>query len=94
MLEAGYLQDSFLDPFTIVTWREKELFDISGNKLDYVTVKGATMKDFRGDNMTGFDSLEKNLIDMYASMKSIYLQDRKKKLTTIQALVKMKTGEI
>ncbi len=77
---VGLVADSFLDPFTIVTWREKELFDISGNKLDYVTVKGATIVDFRGDNMTGFDSLEKNSIDMYASMKSIYLQDRKKKI--------------
>lgn len=77
---VGLVADSFLDPFTIVTWREKELFDISGNRLDYVTVKGATIVDFRGDNMTSFDSLEKNSIDMYASMKSIYLQDRKKKI--------------
>ena len=27
-----------------------------------------------------FDSLEKNSIDMYSSMKSIYLQNREKKI--------------
>ena len=31
--------------------------------------------------MNNFDSLEKNSIDLYASMKSIYLQDREKKIT-------------
>ena len=30
--------------------------------------------------MTNFDSLEKNSIDLYASMKSLYLQDREKKI--------------
>ena len=30
--------------------------------------------------MKNFDSLEKNSIDMYSSMKSIYLQDRERKI--------------
>ena len=77
---VGMFADTFVDPFSIVTWRE-ELFSISGSKFDYVTVKGATVVDFRGDNMNNFDSLEKNSIDLYASMKSIYLQDREKKIT-------------
>ena len=45
-----------------------------------MTVKGATAVDFRGNNMTNFNSLEKNSIDLYASMKSIYIQDREKKI--------------
>lgn len=77
----GMVADSFLDPFSIVTWREKELFGVSGNKLDYIGVKSATVVDFRGDNMKNFNSLEKNSIDMYSSMKSIYLQDREKKIS-------------
>ena len=77
---VGMFADTFVDPFSIVTWREKELFSISGSKFDYVTVKGATVVDFRGDNMNNFDSLEKNSIDLYASMKSIYLQDRENKI--------------
>lgn len=78
---VGMVADTFVDPFSIITWREKELMSISGSKFDYITVKGATAVDFRGDNMNNFDSLEKNSIDLYASMKSIYLQDREKKIT-------------
>ena len=76
----GMVADSFVDPFSIVTWRERELLGVSGNKIDYLSIKGATAVDFRGDNMKNFDSLEKNSIDLYSSMKSIYLQDRTKKI--------------
>ena len=76
----GMIADSYMDPFSIVTWREKELLSVSGSKMDYVTVKGATAIDFRGDNVKNFDSLEKNSIDLYSSMKSIFLQDREKKI--------------
>ncbi len=72
----GMLADSFIDPFAHVTWREKELFGSSGNQFDYIAVKGATAVDFRADNETNFDSLEKNSIDLYASFKSLYLQNR------------------
>ena len=77
----GLLADSFVDPFAHVTLREKELLNISGSKLDYFSVKGATVIDFRGDNVTNFDSLEKNSIDLYAAYKSLYLQNREKKIT-------------
>ncbi len=76
----GMIADSFIDPFAIVTWREKELLGISGSKIDFLSVKGATAVDFRGDNMTNFESLEQNSLDMYSSMKSIYLQDRERKI--------------
>ena len=56
------------------------MLGISGSKLDYVSVKGASAVDFRGDNMNNFESLEKNSLDMYSSMKSIYLQDRERKI--------------
>ena len=77
---VGMVADTFVDPFSIVTWREKELLGISGAKLDYIAVRGAGVIDFRGDNVTNFDSLEKNSIDMYSSFKSIYLQDRTQKI--------------
>ena len=75
-----------IDPFSIVTWREKELIGISGSRLDYISVKGASAIDFRGDNMNNFESLEKNSLDIYASMKSIYLQDREKKINNSTSL--------
>ena len=68
------------DPFAHVTIREKELFSVSGNNIDYFSVKGTSAVDFRADNITNFDSLEKNSIDLYASFKSIYLQDRENKI--------------
>ena len=76
----GMFADSFVDPFAHVTWREKELFGSSGNRLDYLAVKGTTAVDFRADNATSFDSLEKNSIDLYASFKSLYLQNRENKI--------------
>ena len=76
----GLIADSFIDPFAHITLQEKELFGISGNSLDYFSVKGTASIDFRSDNITNFDSLEKNSIDLYSSYKSVYLQDRVNKI--------------
>ncbi len=76
----GLLADTFVDPFAHVTLREKELFSTSGNTLDYYSVKATTAIDFRADNDTNFESLEKNSLDLYSSFKSIYLQDRENKI--------------
>ena len=77
---VGLIADSFVDPFAHITIRENELFGISGNNLDYFSVKGTDAVDFRSDNILNFDSLEKNSIDLYSSFKSIYLQDRENKI--------------
>ena len=67
---VGLIADSFVDPFAHVTLREKELLNVSGI--------GAV--DFRSENITNFDSLEKNSIDLYSSLKSVYLQNRERKI--------------
>ena len=77
---VGIIADTFVDPFAHVTLREKELFGTSGSQLDYLTVKGTTAVDFRADNETNFNSLEENSIDLYASFKSLYLQNRENKI--------------
>ncbi len=74
------IDNNYLDSFAKVTWHEKEIKNLSGSKLDYVGVKAAEAVDFRGDNMTNFESLEKNSIDLYAATKSLYLQSRSKKI--------------
>ena len=74
------LADTFVDPFAHVTIRENEIFGTSGNKLDYYSVKGTGAVSFRADNDKNFESLEKNSIDLYSSIKSIYLQDRENKV--------------
>ena len=76
----GLIADTFIDPFAHVTIRENELLSISGNDLDYYSVKGATAIDFRSDNIINFESVEKNSIDLYSSFKSVYLQDRVNKI--------------
>jgi phospholipid-binding lipoprotein MlaA len=76
----GMVADSFVDPFAHITWRENELVGVSGQKLDYIAVKGTTAIDFRADNDINFESLEKNSIDLYASFKSLYLQNRENKI--------------
>ena len=77
---VGLFADTFVDPFAHVTIRENELLGMSGNNLDYYSVKGTSAIDFRADNDKNFQSLEKNSIDLYSSMKSIYLQSRQNKI--------------
>ena len=76
----GMIADSFVDPFAHITWRENEMAGISGQRLDYLAVKGTAAVDFRADNDTNFESLEKNSLDLYASFKSLYLQNRENKI--------------
>ena len=78
--DCGLLADTFVDPFAHVTIRENELFGTSGNSLDYFSVKGTGAIDFRADNDGNFESLQKNSLDLYSSLKSIYLQDRENKI--------------
>ena len=76
----GMFADTFIDPFAHVTLRENELFGASGNSLDYYSIKGTSAVDFRAKNDKNFESLEKNSLDLYSSLKSIYLQDRENKI--------------
>ena len=76
----GLIADTFVDPFAHVTIRENELLGISGNDIDYFSVKGVTAVDFRADNNRNFESLEKNSLDLYSSFKSVYLQSRENKI--------------
>ena len=50
------------------------------NKSDYMLTKTLTAVDFRSKNLETFDNLEKNSLDFYASVKSLYLQDRERKI--------------
>ena len=76
----GLIADSFIDPFAHVTLRENELFGASGSSLDYISVKSTGIVDFRAKNEKNFENLEENSIDLYSTLKSIYLQDRENKI--------------
>ena len=46
----------------------------------YMTSKIIGAIDFRAKNIESLDNLEKNSMDFYASVRSLYLQDRQKKI--------------
>ena len=48
--------------------------------FDYYTSKGTGGVDFRAKNFDDINNLEENSIDFYASVKSLYLQDRRKRI--------------
>ena len=47
----------------------------------YVKTKILTGVDFRAKNLESLENLEKNSMDFYASIRSLYLQDRQQKIT-------------
>ena len=58
---------------------------INGNneflsKSQYVATKVLAGVDFRAKNIDSIDNLEKNSMDFYASVRSLYLQDRQQKI--------------
>ena len=50
----------------------------------YITSKALSGIDFRADNIESFENLEKNSIDFYASIRSLYVQDRENKIKNNQ----------
>ena len=46
----------------------------------YMTTKVISGIDFRAKNLQSIDNLEKNAMDFYASVRSLYLQDRQQKI--------------
>ena len=48
--------------------------------FDYYASVATNGIDFRAKNIESFQNLEKNSLDFYASVKSLYLQDRRKKI--------------
>jgi len=47
---------------------------------DYIISRVVGGIDFRAKNIDSFENLEKNSMDFYASIRSLYLQDRKQKI--------------
>tara|TARA_Y100001970_G_C14206109_1_gene844102 strand:- start:668 stop:1447 length:780 start_codon:yes stop_codon:yes gene_type:complete len=54
--------------------------------FDYYGTKGAEGIDFRAKNFDDINNLEENSMDFYASVKSLYLQDRRKKILNAKGI--------
>ena len=65
------------DPWYNVTTRNNTNYF---NESDYYSTRITGGVDYRAKNIESFDSLENNSIDFYASIRSLYLQDRQQKI--------------
>ena len=54
--------------------------------IDYYSSKVTGGVDFRAKNYDSIENLEKNSIDFYASVKSLYLQDRQQKIANTKKI--------
>ena len=55
--------------------------------FDYYSSKVLAGVDFRAKNFDSIENLEKNSIDFYASVKSLYLQDRQQKILNAKTII-------
>ena len=55
--------------------------------IDYYSSKATAGVDFRAKNFDSIDNLEKNSLDLYASVKSLYLQDRQQKILNSKKII-------
>ena len=87
----GLVGNIFLDPVYHVTHNSEIHNGLVGNdnysEHSYYYYRGTGAVDFRSKNIESFDSLERNAIDLYASVKSLYIQERNKKIANAQSLV-------
>ena len=55
--------------------------------IDYYSSRITSGVDFRAKNYDAIENLEKNSLDFYASVKSLYLQDRQQKILNTNAII-------
>ena len=58
--------------------------------VDYYMSKVTAGVDFRAKNYDSIENLEENSIDFYASVKSLYLQDRQQRILNVKKLLILK----
>ena len=87
---VGLVGNIFLDPVYQITHNSEIHNGLLGNdnyaEHNYYYYRSTGAVDFRAKNIESFDSLERNSIDLYASVKSLYLQERNKKISNSQSL--------
>ena len=55
--------------------------------IDYYSSRVTSGVDFRAKNYDSIENLENNSLDFYASVKSLYLQDRQQKILNSKAII-------
>ena len=57
------------------------------SEFDFYASKVTTGVDFRAQNYDAIENLEENSLDFYASVKSLYLQDRQQKILNTKKII-------
>ena len=65
------------DPFYNITVKNDTHYF---SEPDYYATRATNALDFRAKNLGSLENLEKNSVDFYAAVRSLYLQDRQKKI--------------
>jgi len=73
---VGKVANSLLDPFYLTTVGDQTFLDNNFGDSTYYVERGFDNVDFRAKNLKNFKSLEKNSIDLYSTVRSLYLQKR------------------
>jgi len=79
----GLMGNVFVDPVYHLTHNSETDIVVGNENLsehNYYYYRGTDAIDFRSKNIESFDSLEENSIDFYASLKSLYLQNRQQRI--------------
>jgi len=81
---VGLVGNIFLDPVYQITHNTEIDNGVVGNgnysEHNYYYYRGTGAVDFRAKNIESWNSLEENSIDLYASLKSLYLQNRNQRI--------------
>ena len=83
----GLVGNAVLDPVYQIT-HNSEVYNRSFSEHNYWYYRSTGAVDFRSKNIESFESVEKNSIDLYASVKSLYLQSRDKKISNSTTTIK------
>ena len=81
---VGLVGNVFIDPVYQLTHNTETDIVIGNDNLqehNYYYYRSTDAIDFRSKNIESIDSLEENSIDFYASVKSLYLQNRSQKIS-------------
>ena len=80
---VGLIGNVFVDPVYHLTHNSETDIIVGNENLsehNYYYYRGTDAVDFRSKNIESFESLEENSIDFYASLKSLYLQNRQQRI--------------
>jgi len=73
---AGKVANTLLDPFYLTTVGDQTVLDNNFGDSTYYVERGFDNVDFRARNLKNFETLEKNSVDLYSTVRSLYLQKR------------------